>query len=93
MTELGLNAPQLAAKAGVHPGTVRALVSGKRWPHDATRDAIIAALGWAPGEISRRVWGGRIALEDVPTGDLIRELCRRYGEDHPHVREMHDAST
>lgn len=87
MKELGLNAPRLAEKAEVHPSTVRALINGTRWPHATTRDRIVGALGWSPDEVTRRVWGGRVALGDVATADLARELCRRLGEDHRHVRD------
>jgi transcriptional regulator with XRE-family HTH domain len=86
MKELGLTAPRLAEKARVDPTTVRALITGTRWPRDDTRERITAALDWPPEEISRRVLAGRVPLDDVATADLIRELCRRFDEDHPHVR-------
>lgn len=89
MTQLGLTPPQLAQKARVHPGTVRALLNGGRTLHGATMERIVAALGWEPGELSRRIWGTQVALADATTEDLARELCRRLSgnHDHPHVRE------
>jgi transcriptional regulator with XRE-family HTH domain len=77
MKELGLTVPQLAKKAGISPATVRSFIRGERRLHDDTIERLVAALDWAPGEISRRVWGGWITLADASTVDLVRELCRR----------------
>lgn len=87
MTELGLSVVQLAEKAEVHPATIRAFLRGDRWPRQATRDRIVAALDWDPQEVVRRVWGGRVALTDASTEDLLGELCRRFNQDH-HVRQV-----
>lgn len=92
MRELGMTAPQLAEKAEVHPSTVRALLRGARWPRAGTRDRIIAALDWTADGLTRRVWGGRVALKDATTEDLVRELCQRISQDHPHVREERGSS-
>lgn len=78
MKELGLTVAELAAKAGVDPGTVRGLITGRRWLREDTRERITTALGWPRGEIARRVWTGQIAIEQASTEDLIHELCRRF---------------
>ena len=80
MRELGLNAPQLARRAGVDPTTVRAFLAGRRWPQPRTRARLARALGWQVGDgIRLAVDSGRL-LEQVPTRDLIKELCRRVDQ-------------
>jgi transcriptional regulator with XRE-family HTH domain len=78
MQELGLTAVQLAAKAGLDPSTVRAVLDGRRWPTERTRSRLAAALGWEVGEVARRALSGHVPLSEVPTERLLRELCRRF---------------
>lgn len=85
MNELGLTVTQLAAKAQVHPSTVRALINAGRPLNTSTRERIMTALGWSLGEVGRRVYGPP-RLEDVPTEDLTGELCRRFNRGR-HARE------
>ena len=86
MSELGLSAAELARLAGVDASTVRALLKGRRWPNDGTRNRLSAALGWPPGEIARaavRQGGAPIganrfgSLSEVSTAELAHELCDR----------------
>lgn len=80
--DLGLTVPQFAEKAQVHPSTIRALIKGERWLRATTRDRIMRALDWPSAELTRRVWGTRVALEESSTEELVRELCRRVNGDH-----------
>jgi transcriptional regulator with XRE-family HTH domain len=86
MRELGLTAVQLAQKAGLDPSTVRAVIAGRRWPNEATRQKLAEALGWKLGDVARLAMACHVTLEQVPTADLVRELCRRF--DDPHVRDV-----
>lgn len=80
MRELRLTAVDVAAKASVHPSTVRALIHGTRRVHESTRDAIAGALGWQREELDRRT-RSRAGLADYSTDDLIRELLERLNPD------------
>ena len=44
---------ELAARAGVDPGTVGDFAAGKRWPQTKTRGALELVLGWPAGSIAR----------------------------------------
>lgn len=48
----GSDATALAKRAGIHPQTVQAMVSGARWPSLRTLGALDAALGWQAGTLS-----------------------------------------
>lgn len=80
MKELGLTAVELARKAGVDPGTVRALVAGRRWPNEATQEKLADALGWNADHLTRLAVSRHVSLEEVPTAALVRELCRRFDD-------------
>lgn len=75
ITELHTTPAAVARKAGVSANTVRALVSGKRWPHQHTRERIALALGWRPGDLARRALDGTLA--DLTILDLLLEAVRR----------------
>jgi len=76
MNELRLTVPELAARAGIDPGTARALLAGDRWPHTSTRRQLDQALGWKPGELVRRA-EARPELSEFTSLELLRELYRR----------------
>lgn len=81
MKELELTTVQLAQKAGLDPGTVRSVITGRHWPTEATREKIAAALGWEVGDVARHAMSGHLSLEHLPTAALIEELCRRFDVD------------
>ncbi len=51
---LELSQEAFARKAGVDPGTVSSLETGKRWPRAAKRAKIARALGWDPDDLDVR---------------------------------------
>ena len=51
--EKGLSQADLAALAGVDPGTVSGLETGRRWPRAGQQIRIEKALGWESGRIER----------------------------------------
>lgn len=77
MNESGLTVPQLAEEARVAEGTIRALLSGERWPRAASRRQIARALGWPPGEIARRA-DRQTQLEAFSVDELLAEISRRF---------------
>lgn len=77
ITELGSTVTHIAHKAGLDPRTLRAVISGQRWPRDETRARINAALDWPEGEVTRRALGSGIDLTTVSMRDLVGELWRR----------------
>lgn len=77
MRELGLSVTDLARNAKVDPTTVRAFLSGRRWPQSRTREKLARALGWQLGDAMRQAVVATEWLAQVPTRDLVKELCRR----------------
>jgi hypothetical protein len=80
MAERMLGRSALARRAEVDPKTLRALLTGERWPRVTVRARIEAALGWPSGEIHRRARGERPLageLSRFPELDLLTELVRR----------------
>ncbi len=77
--EQRLTAAKLARVAGVDPRTVRLLIDGRRWPTQATRDALCDALGWPRGEITRRS-DGRPELHEYTLAELLHEVSRRVSD-------------
>ena len=78
LAELGLTVEEFAGKAGLDPTTVRATISGRRWPREQTRAKLCEALGWEDGEIARRAVNGT-ALRDASLEELVEEMCNRVG--------------
>lgn len=80
MAERLLGRTALARRAQIDPKTLRALLTGSRWPRVAVRARIESALGWPAGEIHRRALGARPVTADLarfPELDLLGELTRR----------------
>lgn len=77
MNERGLTVVKLAEEAGVAEGTIRALLSGERWPRPASRVQIARALGWPDGEIRRRA-SRQAQLESFTVDELLSEISRRF---------------
>lgn len=64
MSRPPLNPTSLARKAGVDVKTIRALLSGERWPHSDTLAKIDRGLGLTEGTLE--AWGaGKPAPEDA----------------------------
>lgn len=72
----------VARRAGVDPRTLRALITGTRWPRQSVRDRINTALHWPPGEIAARS-SLREELQKFSSRELLEELCRRADEVPP----------
>lgn len=79
INSLGGTVPQIARAAGIDPRTLRRLINGDTWPYESTRIAVCQALDWPDGELARRAADSLSRpLANVPTRDLVLELCRRY---------------
>lgn len=62
-----LNPAELARRSGADVKTIRAFLSGERWPHGDTLDKIVAGLGLEPDAIDEWVRGGGEVVSIVPT--------------------------
>lgn len=77
MRELGLTVSELARMTQLDQRTIRRIISGETWPREETRQRIVASLGMSPGQLARQIWSTKMALTEVPTEELARELCKR----------------
>ena len=76
--EKGLSQADLAVAAGVDPGTVSGLETGRRWPRAGQQVRIEKALGWEPGRIERIARGQVQEQVSDPFADVSR-AARRAG--------------
>jgi hypothetical protein len=69
--------------AGIDPKTLRALISGARWPTAGVRARVEIALQWPPGEILRRTCAPERALSPLShytSTELLAEVLHRATE-------------
>lgn len=94
MAQRGVSRAAIAQQASVDPKTLRAFLSGERWPQQETRSALCLAVGWPADELDYIEYSGvrRDAPASVtplrpaqirPTRDAINEVAVRLrpGED------------
>lgn len=67
----------VAKSAQIDPRTLRALITGTRWPTSGVRRRIEKALGWAGGELMRQAQDGLPALAAYSDDQLLAELLHR----------------
>lgn len=73
----GRTAAEVARVAGIDVKTLRALLTGARWPRAQVRNRIEEALGWPRGEIARRGRDGLASLHGYSDRELLSELLAR----------------
>lgn len=74
---LGKTVSQIADECNVDARTVRALVTGSRWPTVAVRNVIEDAIDWPRGEILRQARDGLKALAVFSDAELVAEVLQR----------------
>jgi hypothetical protein len=89
---MAATAATVARAAGIHPKTVRGLISGKHWPTDAVQSSIEAVLGWREGEIVARAAGESGSLDDLTDVEVAAELHRRLAERERRVTQFRASS-
>ena len=86
MTGKGLSAEMLTARAGLAPGVVDDLLTGKSWPSPFNCRRIERSLGWETGDLganSRRVTASAVGATPEQSVDRKVELgidAGRYGD-------------
>jgi transcriptional regulator with XRE-family HTH domain len=80
IAEMHLTVPKVAAAAGIDQSTLRALIQGRRWPHQDTRARVCRVLHWPEGEIYRRGMDEFDGLAHYSLSELLIEVARRLDE-------------
>ena len=79
MNELRVSVATLARQAQIDETTIRALLSGSRWPRTSSSERLERALGWPPGALLRRA-RVRPELREFKSSELLAELSVRAEE-------------
>jgi hypothetical protein len=83
IADLSLTFREVTRVAGIDPKTLRALITGARWPTAGVRARVESALAWPPGELLRLAgqrYGGHSPLADYSSVELLAELLARAAE-------------
>jgi hypothetical protein len=83
IADLSLTFRDVTRVAGIDPKTLRALITGSRWPTAGVRARVESALAWPPGELLRlagQVHGSHPPLADYSSVELLAELLARAAE-------------
>ena len=89
--EQGLSQADLAALAGVDPGTVSGLETGRRWPRAGQQVRIEKALGWEPGRIERIARGTGGERSRDPFAEVDRAAAGLSPAERAAFRALSDA--
>jgi plasmid maintenance system antidote protein VapI len=83
IADLSLTFREVSRIAGIDPKTLRALITGARWPTAGVRTRVESALAWPPGELLRLAgqnYGCQSPLADYSSVELLAELLARAAE-------------